>query len=287
MPSNAKGLGRGFDSLLPQDFDSTILAREDERIQKMSPSKLVPNPDQPRKHFDEAALNSLAESLKQHGVLQPLVVTPHGDEYYIIAGERRWRASKIAGLKSIPVVVRDAKELESLELALVENVQRVDLSPLEQASSIQYLHEQFSQGYDVIAKRLGKAQTTVQNTVRLLQLPKDARTALHEQKISEGHARAILALKDEKAQKTLLDLIIQNAWSVRQAERYVVAHKQGATTAASAKKRVAATTPQTEKLGTVLKTTVSLRRTAKGGKIEISFKNESDLKRIITKLTKS
>lgn len=219
-------------------------------------------------------------------MLQPLVVTPHGDSYYIIAGERRWRASKLAGLKTVPVVVRDAKQLERLELALVENVQRVDLSPLEQADSIHYLHEQFSLGYDAIAKRLGKAATTVQNIARLLQLPKAAKEALRNQKISEGHARAILALKDEKGQLKLLDLIQTNGWSVRQAERYVVAHKQGATTEASAKKRVAATTPQTERLSKTLNTNVSLRRTAKGGKIEISFKNETDLKRIVSKIAK-
>ncbi len=287
MPAKIKGLGKGFDALLPQDFDQTILTDTRDGLQQVPVERIKPNPEQPRKHFDERALSDLAQSLREHGVLQPLVVTPHGDTYYLIAGERRWRAAQLAGLAKVPVVVRSAEQLERLELALVENVQRVDLSPLEQAASIQYLHEQFSQGYEQIAKRLGKATTTVHNIARLLQLPEDAKTALHEQRITEGHARAILALKDAKAQQTLLQLIIQNGWSVRQAERYVTAQKQGVKSTQAAQKRVATTTPQTEKLSARLKTAVTLRRTAKGGKIEISFSSETELKRIIQTLTKN
>lgn len=281
-----KGLGRGFDSLLPQNFDSSILSESDERIQKISVDSLQANPEQPRQHFDDKELAALSDSIKQYGILQPLVVTPSSDDgYYLIAGERRWRAAKIAGVKTVPVIVRTSKQLERLELALVENVQRVDLSPLEQAASINYLHEQFSQDYATIAKRLGKAPATLQNMVRLLQLPENARKALHEKQITEGHARSILALKDSKTQQKLLDLIVENGWSVRQAERYVTAQKQGAKTTASAQKRVATTSPQTDKLGQQLKTSVSLKRTAKGGKLEITFKNESDLKRIIKLLS--
>lgn len=287
MSAKSRGLGRGFDALLPQDFDNSLLSDAKDVLQVIAVEKIQPNPEQPRKHFDERALAELAVSLSEHGVLQPLVVTPNGDTYYLIAGERRWRAAQLAGLKSVPAVIRSAEQLERLELALVENVQRVDLSPLEQAASIQYLHDQFSQGYDRIAKRLGKAATTVQNIARLLQLSDDAKKALHEQRITEGHARAILALKDPKAQLALLQLIEKHGWSVRQAERYVIAQKQGLKTSQAAEKRVATTTPQTEKLSQRLKTTVTLRRTAKGGKIEIGFKNETDLKRIISSLTKS
>ena len=279
-----KGLGKGFDALLPQNFDTSIISDGDERIQKVAVDSLQANPEQPRQHFDETELATLADSIKQYGILQPLVATPHGDGYYLIAGERRWRAARLAGLKTVPVIVRSSKQLERLELALVENVQRVDLSPLEQAASIQYLHEQFSQDYAQIAKRLGKAQTTIQNTVRLLQLPESARLALHEKQITEGHARAILALKDVKAQQILLDQILANGWSVRQAERYVIAQKQGLKSTAGAAKRVSTTTPQTEKLGKILKTTVAVRRTAKGGKLEISFKTEAELKRIISRI---
>ena len=279
-------LGRGFDSLIPKNFDSSILASEDERIKKIDISLLEPNPEQPRLHFDERALQELADSIKQHGILQPLVVTPNDDKYYIIAGERRWRAAKIAGLKTVPAVSRSSKQLERLELALVENVQRVNLSPLEQAASIQYLHDQFSLDYITIGSRLGKAAVTVQNTARLLQLPKQAIEALGDKKITEGHARTILALKDEKDQLVLLQLIIKNEWSVRQAERYVVAHKKGTSTSSSAIKKVATVSPQTEKLTKILKTKVSLKRTAKGGKLEIGFKNDTELKRIVNFISK-
>ncbi len=278
------GLGKGFDALLPKDFDQSILKNKGEAIEQLAITDLLPNPEQPRQHFDEAAIVDLSESVKRHGILQPLVVTPHQGKYYIIAGERRWRASKKAGLKTVPAIVRSAEQLERLELALVENVQRVDLSPLEQAASINYLHEQFSLEYGEVAKRLGKAITTVQNIVRLLQLSEPAKKALSTRQISEGHARALLSLKDEKQQLGLLKLIIDNGWSVRQAERYVVAHKQGAKTAKSASKRVSESTPQTEKLSKVLNTKVIVRRMAKGGKLEINFKTDAELKRIISRI---
>lgn len=158
------GLGRGFDSLLPQNFDSSLLLTDDDRIQKLAVDNISPNAQQPRTHFDDEALAQLAASIKQYGILQPLVVTPFAaangggpGQYSIIAGERRWRASKLAGLTTVPVIVRSTQELEQLEIALVENVQRVDLSPLEQAVSIERLHQQFNMTYDKISERLGKA----------------------------------------------------------------------------------------------------------------------------------
>lgn len=284
MTSNK--LGRGFESLIPQNFDASILLPDEERIIKVATDQLQANPQQPRVHFDEQALHELAESLKRHGVLQPLVITPNGDKYYLIAGERRWRAAKIAGIKSLPAIVRTSEQLERLEIALVENVQRVNLSPLEQAASIHYLHDQFSLEYSEIGRRLGKATTTVHNIARLLQLPKKVQDALQSKKITEGHARAILALKDEKDQLQLLTLIINNGWSVRQTERYVVAHKKGVKSSSSAVKKVATSTPQTEKLTQILKAPVTLKRTAKGGKLEISFKSETELKRIVSFISK-
>ncbi len=284
---SSKGLGRGFDSLLPGNFDTSILVNEDERIQKLSTSNISPNKHQPRTNFDEQALSELANSIKRHGILQPLVVTLAEEQgkYYLVAGERRWRAAKQAGLNHVPAIVRTAKELEQLEIALVENVQRVDLSPLEQAKSIHSLHDQFNMEYEVISQRLGKAYTTVINIVRLLGLPPQAIEALNNNKITEGHARAILSLKDTDRQNELLKLIIERGWSVRQAEQYVTAHKQGVKTSQKASQRVSATTPQTEKLGKILKTNVTLKRMAKGGRLEIAFKNETDLKRIITKIS--
>lgn len=281
-----RGLGKGFDALIPTDFDTSILAREEERIQKLSISSIKPNPNQPRKHFDEAALEELAESIKRHGLLQPVVVTPGGnDEYIIIAGERRWRAAGKAGLTHLPAIVRTAQELEQLEIALVENVQRVDLSPLEQAVSIGRLHDQFNLEYADIAKKLGKASSTVQNIVRLLGLSEEAKKALHEGKITEGHARAILAVRDPVAQSELLLLIIKNGWSVRQAERYAVAYKKGMKKSETAQKRVSATTAETEALSKTLNTPVRIQRMAKGGRLEITFKNDSELKRLVKKIT--
>jgi ParB family transcriptional regulator, chromosome partitioning protein len=285
MASKKTGLGRGLDSLIPKDFDNSLLTDLNERIQNLKLGDIVANPKQPRRHFDETSLKELAESIKRHGILQPLVVTPQKDgKYTIIAGERRWRAAKIAGLKSLSAIIRSAKELEQLEIALVENVQRVDLSPLEQAVSIQRLRDQFSLGYEAIGHRLGKATTTITNIVRLLSLPQNAQEALIDQKISEGHARAVLALKDPKKQQELLDLIIKKYWTVRQAENFVTASKQGVTSSEKAQEKVQSTSPETKALSKKLSTKVTIRRTAKGGKVEIAFKSDDDLWRITNKI---
>jgi ParB family chromosome partitioning protein len=287
MSAKQTGLGRGFDSLLPTDFDPSMLLDKDERVQKLSVDSLVANVDQPRKQFDEIALNELAASIKRYGILQPLVVQPLvSGTYEIIAGERRFRAAQKAGLTTVPAIVRSAKAQERLEIALIENVQRVDLSPLEQAVSIVRLHEQFNLAYAEVAKRLGKAETTISNIVRLIQLPADAQAALQAGRISEGHARAILALKGlPEQQARLLQLIEGQAWSVRQAEQYVTALKQGAKTHAKAAEKVQVTTAATEKLSKTLKTPVTIRRAARGGKLEIRFNSDEDLERIVNQLS--
>lgn len=280
------GLGRGFDALIPQDFDKSLLLDDNERIQQITLESLVANPDQPRQHFDETALQQLAASIKQYGIIQPLVVSPKGaGSYAIIAGERRFRAAKIAGLTKVPAVVRTSKELEQLEIAIVENVQRVDLSPLEQAVSIERLHQQFNMTYESISERLGKAPSTVNNTVRLLQLPEQARMALHERKISEGHARAILALKDTpEKQLELLNQIVKQDWSVRQAERFVSSIKEGFKDAPATKQRMDSETPATKQLSKRVGAPVHIRRTAKGGKLEIGFKTDAELEKILSHL---
>lgn len=279
------GLGRGLGSLIPQNLDAGSLMEAGERVEKLSVDSIVPNPDQPRTVFDEDALVELAASIGRHGIVQPLVVTPNASKYIIIAGERRWRAAQIAGLKTVPAIVRTAKELEVLELALVENVQRVDLSPLEQAVSIARLHEQFNLSYTEISKRLGKAETTVSNIVRLLQLPDAAKKALQTGGITEGHARQILALKESpEKQLDLLGQIIQNQWNVRQAERYVSAIKQGEREHATAVARAAVETPETKRLTKRYGTTIKIHRTAKGGKLEIVFKTDEELARLIAEL---
>ncbi len=279
-----RGLGRGFEALISQDFDKSLLLTSADRIENVAVDQLQASPYQPRRHFDETALTELAASIKRHGVVQPLVITPAKNGVYtLIAGERRWRAAQSAGLKSVPAIIRTSAELEQLEIALIENVQRVDLSPLEQAVSIERLHEQFSLSYDDIAQRLGKAHSTVHNTVRLLRLPETARDALATGKISEGHARAILALKDDaERQAYLLKTIIEQGWSVRQAERFVTSVKAGTQDVKKTHEHVATETPVTKKLSKKLGTPVSIRRTAKGGKLEISFKTDAELQKIIS-----
>ncbi len=285
MPGSKTGLGKGLGALIPEDFDASLLVEAGERVQKLSTAKLAPNPHQPRTTFDQEALEELAESIKQFGIVQPLVVSPDGDGYVIIAGERRWRAAKLAGLKTVPALVRTSVELERLELALIENVQRVDLSSLEQAVSIERLHQQFNISYNDIAKRLGKANSTVNNIVRLLQLPKEAKEALIAGAITEGHARQILSLKgDEERQQELLELIIKHEWSVRQAERFVTSLKEGFAETKEAAKRVATDTPETKRLSKRYKAPVQIRRTAHGGRVEISFSSDDDLARILSEL---
>ena len=279
------GLGRGFGSLIPQNFDAGLLVDESERVQQLAVTALTPNPEQPRTVFDESALKELADSIRQYGIIQPLVVTPTDDGYHIIAGERRWRAAKLAGLKTVPTVVRTTQQQEKLELAILENVQRVDLSPLEQAVSVERLHQQFNLTYGDIAKRLSKAETTVHNTVRLLQLPAEARKALEKGEISEGHARQVLALKESpEAQAELLRLIVANGWSVRQAERYVSSLKAGIKEAKKAEERVSGDTPETERLSQRFGAKVRIHRTAKGGRVEIAFTNDEQLAKLLADL---
>ncbi len=283
------GLGRGLDSLIPQGFDAALLLDADERIQNVFVSDILPNPEQPRRHFDVQAIEELASSIKQFGVLQPLILTPHGDKTYkIIAGERRWRASQAAGLTKVPAIVRKEKDLQQLEIALIENVQRVDLSPLEQAVSIERLHQQFNIGYADIASRLGKAMTTINNIVRLLQLPEDAREALQDSQITEGHARAILALKsDQNKQSELLRQIKANGWSVRQAEQYVQTQKKGLVENDQVVHHMATETPATKKLAKILNVPITVKRTAKGGRLELHFSSDKELEELISKLQKN
>lgn len=278
-----RSLGRGFDALISQDFDKSLLLSADDRVQKIALDQLQASPHQPRKHFDQTALDELATSIKRYGIVQPLIVTPlKAGKYTLIAGERRWRAAALAKLETVPAIVRSHAELEQLELALIENVQRVDLTALEQAVSIERLHEQFNFSYEDIAKRLGKAPSTIINTVRLLGLPEAARDALNRAKISEGHARAILALKgDAVRQEYLLKTIMSQGWSVRQAERFVTSVKQGHVELKQAHARTQTETPATKALGKKLGTRVSVRRTAKGGKLEITFRDDTELERII------
>lgn len=289
----AKGLGKGFGSLLPQDFDQSILLDKHDRVQKLSIDDIKADPNQPRNTFDSELIGELAQSIKRYGILQPLVVTKSEAGFHIVAGERRYRAAKIAGLSHVPALVRSLEEIEKLEISLVENVQRVDLNPIEQAISIARLHEQFNIGYQEIAKRLGKAHSTIVNVVRLLQLPDFARDALVNGRISEGHARSILALKSVALQRTLLKNIEQQSWSVRRAEQFVNENKEltKAKKDSIAVKSSTVARSMSKKLSTKLglKVTVSLssRNKEGGGKIALDFKSREQLDEFVKFLENS
>jgi len=276
--SAKQSLGRGFDVLMPKDLDHTILEEDNSRIQNLLIQDIYPNPDQPRRSFDDHSLSELSASISRHGVMQPIIVVRKSGQqgYQIVAGERRWRAAKAAKLNSLPAIVRSLEELEQIELALIENIQRVDLSPLEQALAVYRLQHQFNLSLKEVADKLGKALSTVSNLGRLLQLPDEAREALRTGKITEGHARAILALKGREAkQQELLSCILNNNWTVRQAEEFVLNDKRGNKALQSDK-----LSGLTSDLSAKLKAQVQIRQTAKGGQIIIPFKNEADLDRI-------
>ena len=282
MSTKKSALGRGFEGLIPTGFNVTDVASASEQIRQLSVNDLVTNPDQPRKHFDQVSLEELSQSIKEHGIIQPLVATPYNDKYRIVAGERRYRASVLAGLKKLPVIIRNHKELEELEIALVENVQRVDLSPLEQAVSIIRLRDQFSLTPTQIAHKLGKAETTISNIVRLINLPKEAIEALQNNKITEGHARAILSLKnDNKLQLELLNKITKDRLSVREAEAFVKIHKKNIEHKSSSIN--SKTTSQLISLKN-RGINVKLIQKKRGGTLQISYKDDDQLQSILKNL---
>lgn len=283
------GLGRGFDSLIPTDvldesFDPT--AHQEAKASDLRHLKLdeiSPNKDQPRRTFDDEALNELAASIKEHGVVQPIVVTPEKGKYVIVAGERRWRAAKQAGLATIPVIVRTLSDQHKLELALIENLQRKDLNPLETATAYLKLHTQFNLTYEAIGQRVGgKAVSTISNALRLLQLPDSAKAALVNGEISEGHARQVLALEDAAAQEELVQRIVSEGWSVRKAEQFVVGFKKAAKEeqaekAEQAVRHTRTETAFTKHLATRLGVPVAQKTTAKGGQLIISYRSDEEL----------
>lgn len=289
-----KGLGRSFDSLLPTEllneaFDPT--ASEDERVSELRQvniDDITPDKDQPRRSFDEIALGELAESIKEHGVLQPIVVVASGSVFEIVAGERRYRASKLAGLKKVPVIVRTLSAQHRLEVSLIENLQRRDLNALETATAYLKLRDQFNLKLDEIGARVGgKSIAAISNAIRLLHLPESAKSALIKHEISEGHARQILALTDEKAQNDLLQHIIKDGWSVRRAEQFVIGYKkgQGKDRQSSGVRSTLSETPVTKSIARKLGTGVRVRTTAKGGQLVIDFTDEKDLERISDQLS--
>ncbi len=218
MMTKKRGLGKGLEALIPTTTTKPASAEVQAGAVEIPVERISPNPHQPRQTFNQEKLQELAASIAAHGLIQPLVVTRVGGGYQLIAGERRWRASQLAGLTTVPVIIKETSPQQMLELALVENIQRADLNPLEEAEAYAQLMEEFGLTQEAVAERVGKSRTAVANIVRLLNLPEEARIALSSGEISEGHARALLSLKKQRDQLSLLTTIINRGLNVRQTE---------------------------------------------------------------------
>jgi ParB family chromosome partitioning protein len=280
-----KALGRGLSALMP---GATASVPSNSGIRTLPIERVVPNRTQPRKHFNPEALAELSESVKTRGVLQPIVVRRIGDLYEIVAGERRWRASMQAGLHEIPAVIKDLADTDVLQVALIENVQREDLDPLEEAEAYQRLISEHQLTQDDVAKAVGKNRATVANALRLLKLPSPVLTMLADGRLTPGHARAIMQMPDDKGMQKLADEIVQRKLSVRDAEQRARLAKKPA---ASAKgKADAATTPAEvavqDRLQKKLGTKVRLHHRKGKGRIEIFFHSLDELDRILDTIAK-
>lgn len=295
MSAAKKGLGRGFESLIPTDliddsFDPNSVydptAKQDEMVSKEATlpiDKLFANPDQPRRVFDSDGLDELSASIKEHGVIQPIVVTPKGDGYEIVAGERRYRASKSAGLKEVPVIVRSMSDQTQLEISLIENIQRRDLNSIETATAYAKLRDQFNLSNDEIAGRVHKSPSAVINKMRLLKLPSEVIALIAEGQLSEGQARPLIG-QDRDFIVSIVPRIVTEEWSARKVEQYIVSLKDAGTSKKS-KKAPAALESRHEtaiqSLRNRLGTSVNLRLNSKGaGKLVIDFKNQEEFDRI-------
>ncbi len=289
-------LGKGLQSLIPpkqrkQDSGSFNAKKElDDKSQavlSISIDKIKPNPRQPRKNFAESKLKQLANSIKEHGILQPLVVSKKGDTYQLVAGQRRLRASKIAGLSEVPVIIKQASDQQNLELALVENIQRDNLNAIEKAYAYEKLIDDFNFTQQDVARRIGKSRETVTNSLRLLKLPAEVQRAISENKISEGHGRVILTLPNSDKQILLLNKILKGKLSVRQAENLVSKFTKGLSKKTKSKSRKNPHLKSLEnKLSEELNTRVKLTQKGKKGKIIITFFSKQELNNIVNKISK-
>lgn len=272
MGRKERGLGRGLEALLsPTDYDLA-------QVMELELELIIPQGNQPRKRFDEEPLQELASSIREHGVLQPVLVRPLGEFYEIIAGERRWRAAEIAGLQTIPALVKEMPDIEAAEISLVENLQREDLSAIEEARAYKYLLEQYDYTQELIAERVGKSRAYVANTIRLLNLSPEITEMIDRKQISPGHARALLAIRSTREQIMAANEIIKSKLTVRQAEQKVKAKKEG-------QGKETGKSPDLleleERLQRYFGTRAEISRQRRGGKIEIAYYNEEDLDRIL------
>jgi ParB family transcriptional regulator, chromosome partitioning protein len=280
------GLGKGLEALIPGKQMEGVQLSATHGIIMIPTEKIIPNPQQPRTQMDDELLNELAASIIEHGILQPLIVSKHPDMdgYTLIAGERRWRAAMIAGLSMVPVLERTVSEQGQLEIALIENLQRTDLTPLEMADAYRHLADDFSLTHEQIAERIGKSRTSVTNTIRLLNLPEQVRKSLAENLISEGHARAILGLQTEQAQLAALSTILRDSLNVRQTEA-LVKKLSGERPPSIPKPTPSPEVSELEiRLRTYFGTKVNLNDGKNGGRLVIYYYSDEELNAILDKI---
>jgi ParB family transcriptional regulator, chromosome partitioning protein len=280
MATKRMALGKGLGALLPEFGQA-----ESKAFLYCGIEEIIPNRSQPRKHFDESKLLELAESIKEKGILEPLIVRKTDQGYELIVGERRWRAAQKAGLKEVPVVVKEAEGREALEISLIENLQREDLNPIEAAEAFKHLIEEFKISQEDLSKRIGKDRTTIANTLRLLKLPIEIRNQLLQNRITSGHARAILSLESKEKQKELCALIIKKGLSVREAEALAKRWSEKPKKSITAVKKKGDLESQLNSLQDSLRkylgTKVQINRKGNRGKIEIEYYSNQDLERIV------
>lgn len=286
--SRRPGLGKGLDALIPGDEEKTQTSQStsSQGIIHVPIEKINPNPQQPRTNLDEEALGELAASINEHGIIQPLIVSadPETDTYTLIAGERRWRAAKVAGLSMVPVITRSVSDQGQLELALIENLQRTDLTPLEMATAYRQLVENFSLTHEQIAQHVGKSRTSVTNTLRLLNLPDQVQKSLAEGLISEGHARAILGLPTAQAQRAALSTVLNSGLNVRQTEA-LVKKMNGERPPVKPKPEPSPEARSLEnRLRNFFGTKVNLNEGKNGGSLVIYYYSDEELNNILDKI---
>ena len=275
--SKKRGLGRGLNALIP----GSETPDGETGLQMLPLTQIVPNPHQPRTVMDQEKLAELAASIKEHGLIQPLIVTQTGESYTLIAGERRWRASQLAGLAEIPVVVKEATPQAMLELAIIENIQRADLNPLEEAYAYQQLTDEFGLTHELVAQRVGKGRSTITNLIRLLELPENIQQAVSDGRISGAHGRALLPLSAPEIQTSAMNQIISLNLSVRQTESLVkkllIAKKPKPKVKKSIPAELAALQTEFEQS---LGTHVNIKKGPKGGQVVIHFYSDEELQAI-------
>lgn len=283
-----KGLGKGLDTLIPKGTVINDKPSASDNVKAASPDQVVkitkvePNRNQPRKKFDEDELQELSDSIKIHGVLFPILVVNRGDYYEIVAGERRWRAAKMAGLKEVPVIIRDYTDKQIAEISLIENIQRTDLNPIEEAKAYRDLIDKYNYKQDELAERVSKSRTAIANTMRLLKLADSVQEMIVDDLISAGHARALLAIDNTDEQYELAQRVMDEKLSVRDIEKIVKDRNKPKIQKKKNEKQEALYRDIEEKLKANIGTKVTI--TAKGdsvGKIEIEFYNQDDLQKIM------